>query len=91
MSLAGLLAVMTLVRLMLRRQEQLRGLLRTYVDGQMDWARKKTRAALMARRAANQMSDDNDLSQLTQILHQDQTDTNSSPSPDHQESVIKQA
>lgn len=70
MGVGGLLAIMTLVKLMLRRQEQLRSLLRTHVDGQMEWSRKKARAALMARRAAKKKEKDEDLSQLTQMIQE---------------------
>ncbi len=47
LGLAGLIAIMGLVKLMRRRQEHLRGLLKTHVDKQMEWSRKKARAALI--------------------------------------------
>lgn len=71
MGVAGLLAILGLVRMMLSRQDHLRGLLRSYVDTQMEWSRKKARAAIMARRAAKQKANDEDLSQLTDLLHEE--------------------
>ena len=67
---AGLIAVMGLVKLMRRRQVHLRGLLKTHVDKQLEWSRKKARAALMARRAAKRKSTPEDLSVLTDMLHE---------------------
>lgn len=51
-ALAGLLATAGLVKLMHRRQEHLRGLLKSYSEAQLEWSRKKARAALLARKAA---------------------------------------
>jgi hypothetical protein len=52
--LAGFIAVIMLVRLMLRRQQQLVELLRANSESKLEWSRKKARAALIARRAALQ-------------------------------------
>ncbi len=72
LGLAGLIAIMGLVKLMRRRQEHLRGLLKTHVDKQMEWSRKKARAALMARRAAKRKATPEDLSELTNMLHENE-------------------
>lgn len=69
MCLAGFLATMMLVKLMLRRQVQLTELLRKYSENQLEWTRKKARATMIARRAALQKSSDDDVSQLTEMLH----------------------
>lgn len=58
LSLGGFMAVMMLVRLMLRRQQQLIELLQANSKSKLDWSRKKARAALIARRAALQKADD---------------------------------
>jgi hypothetical protein len=71
--LAGFLAVMMLTKLMQRRQKQLMELLSAYSSSQLEWSRKKNRAALLARRAALQKADDNDLSALTEMLSQPET------------------
>jgi hypothetical protein len=70
LGLAGLIAIMGLVKLMRRRQEHLRGLLKTHVDKQLEWSRKKARAALMARRAAKRKAPPQDLTELTDMLHE---------------------
>lgn len=66
--LAAFLATLMLVKLMLRRQSQLLELLRVYSNSQLEWSRKKARAALIARRAALQKSEDDGLSELTQMI-----------------------
>lgn len=88
MGVGCLIAVMTLVKLMLRRQEQLRGLLRTHVDGQMEWSRKKARAALMARRAAKKKEKDEDLSQLTQMIQEAPAEPAASDKPAFEEDGV---
>lgn len=72
LGLAGLIAIMGLIKLMRRRQEHLRGLLKAHVDKQMEWSRKKARAALMARRAAKRKATPEDLSELTNMLHENE-------------------
>jgi hypothetical protein len=67
LALAGILATVMLVKLMQRRQQQLLELLRAYSNSQLDWSRKKARAAIIARRAALQKADDNEASALTSM------------------------
>ena len=49
---AAALSSIALAKLMRRRQSQLIGVLRTYVDAQLEWSRKRAKAAQLARRAA---------------------------------------
>lgn len=58
LGLAGFLATMMLVKLMLRRQRELTELLKAYSSSQLEWSRKKARAALIARRAALRKTDE---------------------------------
>ena len=56
--LAGAVAAVFLLKMMRRRQAYLSDILKKYLDAQLDWARKRARAAAMARRAARQKAED---------------------------------
>ncbi|MBX3423198.1 MAG: hypothetical protein KF752_16700 [Pirellulaceae bacterium] len=73
--IAGGLSALVLVSLMRRRQAELTAMLREYVDSQLVWARKRARAARLARSAANDKIGEVDLSIISSMLMGDQQDS----------------
>jgi hypothetical protein len=65
--IGGFVSVVLLVKLMLKRQKHLLDLLRKHAVGQLEWSRKKARAALIARRAALKKENPEGLSALTEL------------------------
>lgn len=68
LGIAGFLACVGLVRLIRRRQRELTQLLRTYVQQQLEWSRKKGRAALIAKLAAQNKASE-DVSEISKMLN----------------------
>ena len=80
MGFAAFIGLAALIRLIRRRDQQLLELLRAFSKQQLEWSRKKARAAMMAKLAASRKGNE-DLSELTSLIQENSAEPTAKPQP----------